>query len=135
MFKKKKSYKNDTASGKIVIGEHITIEGDIHGKENLFIEGSMRGKIQLDKNQLTVGHKGRVEAEINADSVTITGWLIGNINALGKVAITKEAHFDGEIKAKSISVEDGAYLDASIELEKELQKIDKISKIITPIRI
>jgi cytoskeletal protein CcmA (bactofilin family) len=35
------------------------------------------------------------------------------------VEITKEADFNGEIKAKSISVEDGAYLKAVIELERE----------------
>jgi cytoskeletal protein CcmA (bactofilin family) len=51
--------------------------------------------------------------------VTVSGELTGNIEATGKVEITKEADFKGEIKAKSISVEDGAYLKAVIELERE----------------
>jgi cytoskeletal protein CcmA (bactofilin family) len=38
------------------------------------------------------------------------------------VEITKEADFEGEVKAKRISVEDGAYLKAVIELEKEPDK-------------
>ncbi len=107
---------------KTIIGEHISIEGSIHGKESLIIEGAMKGKIELEKNQITVGTKGRVEAEIHADTVTISGRLTGNIKALGKVSITKGANFTGEIKAKSISVEDGAYLKAAIELEQEPQK-------------
>ena len=107
---------------KTIIGEHISIEGSIHGKESLIIEGAMKGKIELEKNQITVGTKGRVEAEIHADNVTISGRLTGNIKALGKVSITKGANFTGEIKAKSISVEDGAYLKAAIELEQEPQK-------------
>ena len=82
----------------------------------------MKGKIELEKNQITVGTKGRVEAEIHADNVTISGRLTGNIKALGKVSITKGANFTGEIKARSISVEDGAYLKAAIELEQEPQK-------------
>ncbi len=107
---------------KTVIGERITINGDIRGNENLVIEGSMQGKIELDKNQITVGAKGRVEAIIHAGNVIVSGRLSGNIKALGKVSITKGANFTGEIKARSISVEDGAYLKATIELEREPQK-------------
>jgi cytoskeletal protein CcmA (bactofilin family) len=68
-----------------------------------------------------VGPKGHVEAEIHAGNVTVSGWLNGNINALDKVAITQDADFNGEIKAKRISIEDGAYLKAVIELERESQ--------------
>ena len=111
---------------KTVIGQHISVEGVVRGKANLVIEGSMKGSIELEKHQVTVGAKGKVEAEINADNVTISGQLIGNIKAQGKVEITKEADFTGEIKAKRISVEDGAYLKAVIELERESEKKDPI---------
>jgi cytoskeletal protein CcmA (bactofilin family) len=102
---------------KTVIGEHISIEGSIQGKEDLLIEGSVKGKIELEQQRVTVGSRGKVEAEIHAKDVTISGQLTGKITAQGKVAITKDANFDGEIKAKGISVEDGAYLKAVIELE------------------
>lgn len=107
---------------KTIIGEQISIEGSIQGKGDLVIEGSVKGKIELEKHHLTVGLKGKVEAEILATDVTISGQLMGNIHALGKVEITKGADFNGEIKAKSISVQDGAYLKAVIELEREPQK-------------
>ena len=107
---------------KTVIGENISIEGDIRGREDLLIQGSVKGSVQLEKHHLTVGPKGQVEAEINADGVTISGRLMGNIKAMGKVEITREADFTGEIKAKRISVEDGAYLKAVIELEREPEK-------------
>jgi cytoskeletal protein CcmA (bactofilin family) len=45
--------------------------------------------------------------------------MIGNIKTKGKVEITKEADFMGDISTKSISVEDGAYFKGSIELERE----------------
>jgi cytoskeletal protein CcmA (bactofilin family) len=104
---------------KTVIGENISIEGNIHGDEHLVIEGSMKGKIEMEKHNFTVGSKGRVEGEINAQSVRVSGQLIGNIKTKGKVEITKEADFMGDIKAESISVEDGAYFKGSIELDRE----------------
>lgn len=104
---------------KTVVGKQISIEGSICGKENLLIEGSMKGKIELEEHQVTVGSRGQVEAEIHAKDVTISGRMTGNIQALGKVQITKEAEFNGEVKAKQFSVEDGAYIKAVIELERE----------------
>ena len=130
MFKKDKSTNTDfipssdpvMTSGKTIIGEQITIEGAIRGKGDLVIEGSVKGRIEVETHHLTVGPKGKVESEIHAADVTISGKLIGNINAKGKVVITKEADFNGEIKARSISVEDGALLKAVIELSNRSDK-------------
>jgi cytoskeletal protein CcmA (bactofilin family) len=105
-----------------IIGERISIEGNIRGEGDLTIDGSVKGSIGLDKHHLTVGSKGRVEADINAENVTISGQMTGNIEAGAKVEITKNADFNGEIRAKRISVEDGAYLKAVIELEREAQE-------------
>ncbi len=110
-----------SASAKTLIGENIYINGDIRGEGDLIIEGSVKGSVMLEKYHLTVGLKGQVDAEINAGNVTVSGRLTGNITALDKVAITKDADFNGVIKAKRISVEDGAYLKATIELERESQ--------------
>ena len=109
----------ETTAENTVIGENISIEGNIRGDEHLVIEGSMKGNVEMEKHNFTVGSKGRVEGEINAQNVKISGQMIGNIKTQGKVEITKEADFMGDIKAKSISVEDGAYFKGSIELEKE----------------
>ena len=104
---------------KTTIGPHISIEGQIRGEEHLVIEGAMKGNVQMEKHNFTVGANGRVDGEVRAQNVSISGQLKGTINALGKVEITKEADFYGDIKAKSISVEDGAYFKGSIELSRE----------------
>ena len=87
-----------------VIGEKISIEGNIRGDEHIIIEGLMKGNVEMEKHDFTVGSKGRVEGEINAQNVKISGQMIGNIKTQGKVEITKEADFMGDIRAKSISV-------------------------------
>ncbi len=103
---------------KTMIGEEISIKGTIHGRGDLVIQGSIQGNIVLDQHHLTIGPNGKVEAEVAAENVTISGRLKGNITANGKVEITKSADFNGEIKAKRISVEDGAFLKAVIELQR-----------------
>jgi cytoskeletal protein CcmA (bactofilin family) len=104
---------------KTVIGEQIAIEGQIKGGEHLVIQGALKGSVEMEKHNFTVGSSGRVDGKIRAQNVSISGQLKGTINALGRVEVTKEADFYGEIKAKSISVEDGAYFKGSIELNRE----------------
>ncbi len=108
-----------TSEKKTVIGERITIEGSIRGEENLAIEGAMKGNIEMGKHNFAIGPNGRIDGEIQAQNVTINGQFKGTIKATGKVAVTKKADFNGEIKAKSFSVEDGAYFKGVVELDRE----------------
>ena len=111
-----------TSEEKTTIGERITIEGSIRGEENLAIEGAMKGNIEMGKHNFSIGPNGRVDGEIHAQNVSIDGLFKGTIKALGKVAVTKKADFNGEIKAKSFSVEDGAYFKGVVELDREAHK-------------
>jgi cytoskeletal protein CcmA (bactofilin family) len=104
---------------KPVPSPQTSAENNIRGDEHLIIEGSMKGNIEMEKHNFAIGSKGRVEGEIKAQSVRISGQMIGNVKTKGKVEITKEADFMGDIRANSISVEDGAYFKGSIELERE----------------
>ena len=140
MLKKNKKFDNDNEfeAGKItgqkrfsmasstesrdqrtVIGEHIFIEGDIRGEENLLLEGSIKGNIDLGAHNFIIGSKGRFEGEISAQNLGVSGQLVGNVKVQGKVKFTKEADFSGNIKAKSISVEEGAFFKGFIELDRE----------------
>lgn len=114
---------------KTIIGEKITVEGSIRGEENLIIEGTMKGDVEMEKHNFSVGSKGRIEGEIRAHNVAISGLLHGKVKALGKVEITKDADFYGEIKANSISIEDGAFFKGEIELDREPhRKTDPVGK-------
>jgi cytoskeletal protein CcmA (bactofilin family) len=110
---------NATSGEKTIIGEHISIEGTIRADEDIVIEGNVKGSIEVKSHQLTVGSKGKVEADVDADSVVIGGRMVGNVTARNKVQVMKNADFSGQIKAKRIAVEDGAFVKASIELEKD----------------
>jgi len=107
---------NSSNSEKTTIGEKIIVEGIIRGAGNLIIEGVMKGDVELEKHNFEVGPKGRVEGEIRANDVVISGLLHGKVKAQGKVEITKDADFYGSIKANSISIEDGAFFKGEIEL-------------------
>ena len=103
---------------KTTISNSRIIEGNIKAQEHLIINGTIKGKVEINNFSLFLGPSGRLEGEVYAQDVRIRGHMRGDIKATGKVEITTEANFSGQIKSKSISVEHGAYFDASVELER-----------------
>ena len=107
---------------KTIIGKDITIEGDIRGKEHMLIDGSVKGNIEMETHNFALGPAGRVEGEIHARNISISGKMKGNIKTPGKIEITEQAEFQGDILAKSIAVENGAFFKGSVELITEPQR-------------
>ena len=114
-----KASDQEVSNEKTIIGKDIFIEGDICGREHLVIDGSVKGNIEMDAHNFALGPNGRVEGEIHARNICISGQMIGNIKTPGKIEITKEADFQGDIRAKTISVENGAFFKGSVELIRE----------------
>jgi cytoskeletal protein CcmA (bactofilin family) len=107
-----------SSNSKTIIGEHISIEGTIRANEDLLIQGKLKGSLELKKHHAIIGPQGKVEADIFAESVTISGKVNGKISASGKVSLTKDADFNGQITSRSIAIEDGAFVKATIEMNR-----------------
>ena len=101
---------------KTTINNSTIIDGTIKAKEHLIINGSIKGNVIIEGFNLFLGPSGRLEGEVRAQNVRIRGNMKGDIIASGKVEIAKEANFSGNIKSKGISVEQGAYFDAFVNL-------------------
>ena len=107
------------SNAKTVIGKDIQILGDIKGKEHMVIDGWVKGNIDMATHNFALGPDGRVEGEIHARNISISGNMKGNIKTPGKIEITEQASFQGDIVAKSIAVENGAFFKGSVELITE----------------
>jgi cytoskeletal protein CcmA (bactofilin family) len=114
-----KGSNQEVSNEKTIIGKDIFIEGNICGREHLVIDGSVKGNIEMQAHNFALGPNGRIEGEIHARNIRISGQMIGNIKTEGKIEITQEADFQGDIRAKSISVENGAFFKGSVELIRE----------------
>ena len=104
---------------KTTVNHSTIIEGSIKAKEHMIINGTIKGNVEINNFNLFLGPGGKIEGGVHAQNVRIRGYMKGDIKATGKVEITKEANFSGKINSKSISVEQGAFFDASVELGKE----------------
>ncbi|MCC6862726.1 MAG: polymer-forming cytoskeletal protein [Bryobacterales bacterium] len=98
------------------IGKGMTVKGEIRTREDLFIDGDVEGTIDAEQHVLTVGPDGRVKARIKAREVVIAGRVTGNIEAVDRISIRKEAHLTGDIRTAGIRIDEGAYFKGSIDI-------------------
>lgn len=105
-----------------IIGEGVIIDGKISGSGNLVINGLIKGDIDLEENILTVGPQGRIEGEIIVKDAVINGQMNGKVKAMESVNIAQHADFCGDIKARSISIDDGALFNGKIVMDREPDK-------------
>ena len=108
----------ESTRGAASIGKSVTIKGQIFSREDLIVDGEIEGAIELNEHRLTVGPNGRVRAGIKAREIVVLGTIDGNVEALDKIDIRKDAKLVGDIKTARIIIEDGAYFKGSIDIVK-----------------
>ena len=113
-FEKMETPTSDS-KGVVKIGQSLFIRGDLTGSEDLTIEGRVDGKIDLTEHNLTIGPKGRIQAEIIARTVVVNGEITGNIRASEKVELAATSRVSGDIVTPRILIADGARLKGSVD--------------------
>jgi cytoskeletal protein CcmA (bactofilin family) len=108
----------EPASSANSIGKSVKVKGDIHSKEDLFIDGMVEGTVDLSENKLTIGPHGTLQATIKAREILVLGTIQGNVEALDRLEIRKDAKLLGDIRTARIVIEDGAYFKGSIDIIK-----------------
>lgn|SRR5262245_12512741 len=107
------------------IGRSLVIKGEVTGAESLYVDGRIEGTITLTDNRVTIGRNGNVAANISAREVVIMGKVTGNIQCSDRVDIRSEGSLTGDVVTQRISVEDGAVLKGSVQVQASGQKNDK----------
>ncbi|MGC1364353.1 MAG: polymer-forming cytoskeletal protein [Candidatus Acidiferrum sp.] len=99
------------------LGASIQIKGQVSGQEDLQIDGRVDGPISLSGHELTVGPTAQLNSEIHAGEVVVSGIVVGNVHARGRVDIKTDGSVTGDISTARISIEDGAHFKGRIEID------------------
>ncbi len=99
------------------LGASLAIKGHITGSEDLQIDGKVDGPISLHGHELTVGSTAVLHSEIHAGELIVSGKVVGNVHARGRVDIKKDGSIIGDISSARISIEDGAHFKGRIEID------------------
>ena len=100
------------------IGESIVFKGELSRDVDLVIDGQVEGKINLNRNALTVGEHGKVKAKIAAKTVVVVGAVWDSLIAAENVDIRDTGLVEGDIYTSRLSIALGAYVRGSIDMHR-----------------
>lgn len=101
-----------------IIGKDTIINGTLDVKGALRVDGTVKGKV-ICSDCVTVGSTGVVEAEIQSNTAIIAGRMLGNINAAEKIELQAKCEMEGDLKTKSLVIEQGAVFCGACNMGKK----------------
>jgi cytoskeletal protein CcmA (bactofilin family) len=106
-----------SASNKVaMIGQGISIAGDVVADSNLKVEGRIEGRNVQSSQDVEIAESGTVRASIVAREIRIAGEVIGDVGGAEKVYIARTGRVQGNIVAPRVQLEDGALFRGSIDM-------------------
>ncbi len=100
-----------------IIGKDTTFTGTINISGGIRVDGTVKGKI-ISSDTVTVGSTGYVEADVEAQSAIIAGKVVGNLNAKENIELQAKSDVEGDIRTKSLVVEQGAVFCGSCNMKE-----------------
>ena len=90
------------------------VEGTLSFEDTFRIDGIVKGKI-VSKNELVIGERAAIDAEIHVGRLSVSGNVKGVVYALERVEVHAGARIQAEIHTPSLFVEDGAVIQGPVQ--------------------
>jgi cytoskeletal protein CcmA (bactofilin family) len=98
---------------RLVIGEGITLSGEIEACEYLVIEGNVEAALK-GASVLEIAESGTFYGTVEINEATVAGRFEGEITCNGRLTITATGSVTGTISYKELAIEAGATLDGKV---------------------
>ncbi len=112
---------------RLVIGEGITLSGEIESCEYLVIEGTVEAALK-GANVLEVAVTGVFYGAVEIDEATIAGRFEGDITVNGRLTVTSTGSITGSVAYKELALEAGASIDGKVSPLASAGKNASVSK-------
>lgn len=108
-----------------VIGASVKLDGDFFGESDTVIYGKVSGSVVV-KGDLTLGDTAEVNANIEADNVSIAGRVHGNVSAGKFLSLASTAHIEGDISTGRIEIAAGAHFNGKCSMTSEKSETEEV---------
>lgn len=95
------------------ISAGVTLQGDLIAKERVVIDGNVYGNIRTSEH-LTLGDTSHLEGNIDSESIMVSGYVKGRIQANTLLTVRVPATIIGDLVAASVQIESGVILHGKI---------------------
>lgn len=133
LFSSKKDEVIAAGGGTSIIGNAVTLTGDISSKADIRIDGVVKGNVKSEA-RILIGAAGVVEGDLDSLQADIMGRVNGNIKVKELLSLRENAHITGNIYVGKLQVEPTVILNGSchmnsktvVEMNKEKHEQQKV---------
>jgi cytoskeletal protein CcmA (bactofilin family) len=105
----------DNSKHNLMIGEGVTINGNIKSNNEVIIQGSVEGDVQC--NSITIDNSGNLKGKIKAENMTVKGKVEGEININNLLEIKSKGNASGKIFYGDIQIDEEGKLAGEINFK------------------
>lgn len=98
---------------KLVIGQGITLSGEIESCDYLIVEGTVEAALK-GASRMDITENGAFFGTVEIDEATIAGRFEGDLTVKGRLTIRATGTIIGSVAYKELAVEAGATLDGKV---------------------
>lgn len=107
------SYNPYGSGRKLIIGEGITMSGEIEHCDHLIVEGTVQATLK-DAKLLDISEAGVFYGTVDIEEGTIAGRFEGDINVNGRLVVKASGVITGSIRYKELAIEAGATIEGTL---------------------
>jgi cytoskeletal protein CcmA (bactofilin family) len=97
------------------------VKGEVLGDEDVVVEGVIEGQVRISRD-LRVSPGGSVRATVDAQSVIVSGEVLGDCTAAQRVEIQASGRLTGNIRAPKIVIAEGAVFKGNSDMSGRKDK-------------
>ena len=137
MFEKNKKVENSDnnsmdvfrpakGSAKVIIGNGVTLKGDITQADEVQIDGT--ADVIMKTDNLIIGATGKTKGTIEAHNADIWGEADGDIKVSGTLTIQEAGSVSGTIEYQNLQIKLGGKINGDIKVSDKIKNIKDSSK-------
>ena len=113
-------------NAKVIIGNGVTLKGDITEADEVQIDGS--ADVTMKTDNLIVGATGKTKGTIEAHNADIWGEADGDIKISGTLTIQEAGSVSGTIEYQNLQIKLGGKINGDIKVSDKIKNIKDSSK-------
>jgi cytoskeletal protein CcmA (bactofilin family) len=108
-----------------LIGQDVTIRGELAGATNVDLDGRVEGELKVD-GFLWLRPEGRVIGVIWAHAVVVEGTINGDLRVRDALELRPGCKVEGDIVARKVAIVEGAFFEGGITMDGEEVDRDRV---------
>ena len=113
-------------SSKVIIGNGVTLKGEITDADEVQIDGN--ADVTVSTDNLIVGSTGNLKGTIQADNADVWGNVDGDLKISGTLSIQELGSVSGSVEYQSLQIKLGGKIKGDVKAYDKIKKITDLPK-------